>query len=588
MVTTIYDHKTGQRLCFLQNAFDIEYSINLNGLHTARFSLPAEDEKNAYCTPFNYVELFDGDERVELFRIMPYTFTRTADTHAYTYECEHVLAVLMDDVLFGWHELGNMATPQIMRYVLDRQVVTRWQLGRCDFTDLYQYAWENENLLSALLSIPASFAAAYRWTFDTTVTPWVLNLIRADEAFSGKEIRYRKNMSEITKTVDATNLTTRLYCLGYGEGDNQLTIGSPPYLDADTIDRYGIISKIYVDRSQQTRESLRAAGRAVLEATKEPYVSYMVQATDKAAAIGEMVRVIDDEDGIEFYAVVAAVTVSQDNVTVQIANKVQDVAATIADLSDRQRIADLYAQGATNIDSHDFADNCDASNPATLRFYIPAEAVRINAVKLTYSFLPFRSFSKGVASGGGSSVTSKSGGGRSATSDAGGGDSVTSESGGRATVSYSPTYNSVSSSYPKYDDGEGIEEHYHTVGTGTMAHSHTVPGHTHKVAIPDHRHSFDIPSHTHKVDVPTHTHDMQHGIFTGTKASAATIKVDGRAIPATADTELDIVQYLATDNAGKITRSAWHSIEIIPNLLTRIEASVMVQVFINSRGKGDY
>ena len=98
MVTTIYDHKTGLRLCFLQNAFDIEYSLNLNGLHTARFSLPAEDVKNAYCTPFNYVELFDGDARVELFRIMPYTFTRTADTHAYTYECEHVLAVLMDDV----------------------------------------------------------------------------------------------------------------------------------------------------------------------------------------------------------------------------------------------------------------------------------------------------------------------------------------------------------------------------------------------------------------------------------------------------------------------------------------------------------
>ena len=68
---SVYDHMTGKRLAFLQNAFNIGYSIELNALWTARFSLPYSDPKRKYCDYFNFIELWDGDRNVGLFRIMP-------------------------------------------------------------------------------------------------------------------------------------------------------------------------------------------------------------------------------------------------------------------------------------------------------------------------------------------------------------------------------------------------------------------------------------------------------------------------------------------------------------------------------------
>ena len=36
---------------------------------TAHFSLPADDPKVVECQPLRFVEIFDGNERVDLFRV---------------------------------------------------------------------------------------------------------------------------------------------------------------------------------------------------------------------------------------------------------------------------------------------------------------------------------------------------------------------------------------------------------------------------------------------------------------------------------------------------------------------------------------
>ena len=46
--------------------------------------------------------------------------------------------------------------------------------------------------------------------------------------------------------------------------------------------------------------------------------------------------------------------------------------------------------------------------------------------------------------------------------------------------------------------------------------------------------------------------------------------------------------YLSTDDNGKIRRGAWHEIQIVPDGLTRIEANLTAQVFVQSVGGGDY
>ena len=55
-------------------------------------------QENQYCEPLNYVEIFDGDERIDLFRIIGEDLER-GDGATRFYNCEHVLATLLNDVL---------------------------------------------------------------------------------------------------------------------------------------------------------------------------------------------------------------------------------------------------------------------------------------------------------------------------------------------------------------------------------------------------------------------------------------------------------------------------------------------------------
>mgnify|MGYP007122676074 CR=1 FL=1 len=100
-------------------------------------------------------------------------------------------------------------------------------------------------------------------------------------------------------------------------------------------------------------------------------------------------------------------------------------------------------------------------------------------------------------------------------------------------------------------------------------------------------HTHTVKDHTHTVK--DHTHAIEFGIYEGQRASKATIKVDGKEIPAPSSySNIDIVEYLATDSNGKIRRNSWHSIEILPDNMSRIVGAVFAQTFCNSRGGGDY
>lgn len=97
-------------------------------------------------------------------------------------------------------------------------------------------------------------------------------------------IRYGFNLKDIEKVTDPFDICTRLYCLGYGEGVNQLSIsevnGGLPYLDADKQAQYGIINRIFVDRRFTSAETLKARGEAMLEGLEMPRITYSVDATE--------------------------------------------------------------------------------------------------------------------------------------------------------------------------------------------------------------------------------------------------------------------------------------------------------------------
>lgn len=633
-VPQIFDRNM-KRLAFLDNAVSVGYSLEINSLWTATFTLPADDDKNAYCQPLNFVEIFDGDERIDLFRIIGEDLERSNGATRF-YDCEHVLATLLSDVLFQYHQYGGggIKTADVLNYVLARQTTRNWVLGDCDFKRYFEYNWENSTLLAALFAVPECFDSEYMWTWDTTVYPWTISLVTPSDTMKS-EVRYAKNMTSMKKTVDASGIANRIYALGYGEGVNQLTIagvnGGKPYVeDAMSIQQYGLCSTILVDSRYEVAENLKGYAEQMLAELKNPYVSYEIGAIDLHRLTGdtfskfrpgEIVRVVDEADGINLRTRIVSVEKSDaqgdpGSVTVTIANKSKDIAGSISELQNRALINETYAQGATNQQIYNFTDNADATHPATLKLYISDSVVRINKMLLNIQFEAFRAYEKAIGGGGGQ--TTSSGGGQTTSSGGGsttssGGGSTTSSGGG--TTSSSTSLRSSNTINSSDNGGSGGENHNHGLARGDRlalidynnniiggvnfvpSGAHTHPGHTHTVGSHTHSvsaHTHNVSAHTHTVKAHTHTvqdhtHKIEFGIYEGARASSATIKVDGAEIPApTSYDNLDIVEYLKTDGSGKIQRNAWHTIEILPNSMSRIVGAVFMQTFCNSRGGGDY
>ena len=719
---SIFDHNTRKRRAFLQNAYKIGYKQDMNQIWSAQFTLPYDDPKNQYCQPFNWVEVFDDEEYIGLFRIVPSRISKNSSTREITYECEHVIATLIDDVLVGWHEIGNRGTytNQVISYLLGKQTVGNWVLGDCEFRHQYLYGWENENLLTALYSIPRIFTESYRWEFETQSYPWTLHL-RANpieqtvqrqvynpatgqtETFNVlthnavAEIRYRKNMIGIEKTVDASSIVTRLYAFGYGEGENQLNIckANPTgknYIDADTQSQYGIISQIWVDRRYQYPETLYQAAKERLESLKSPKVSYNIQTAYidylKKCKVGDVIRILDDEDGTDLYLPLQTIektdmTGAPNDATLTFGEQGANASDAVADLYDRMKIEETYSQGAVTLYSQTFADNAASGAPAEMRFYIPANVVHINQIILQGRFSAFRGYTKATkgggqtssttanggsstpttaaggattltsesggsstvtsasggsstvtsASGGSSTVTSASGGGGSGTSANGGGSTVTSAAGGAhyentadagasdyqkdnttstaagANVSHyhqfswrhshlmnlashthsvSVPAHSHSVTFPSHSHSVSVPSHSHSVSIPSHSHSVSIPSHTHSVKIPTHTHQVSIPAHSHNFSIPNHTHDIEYGIYKGTTASNGKLVVDGTTVGTYSSfNDLNLIPYLTKNSDGVVVRG-WHTLQVTPNTLSRVELDLVIQLFANSRGGGQY
>ena len=630
-VPQVFDRNM-KRLAYLDNAMSVGYTLETNSLWTATFTMPADDPKTEYCTPLNYVEIFDGDERIDLFRIIGEDLERS-DGATRFYNCEHVLATLLNDVLFQYHRCGGtgVRTAEVLNYILNRQTTQNWVLGSCDFERFFEYNWENSTLLAALFAVPECFDSDYLWTWDTTGYPWSLSLVAPSDRLKS-EIRYAKNMTEIRKSRDDTGLANRIYALGYGEGVNQLTISSVnngrPYVeDALSIEKYGLCSSILVDTRYEVEENLKAYAEQILRESAEPYYSYEIGAIDLHRLTGdafsrfwpgEIVRIVDDEDGVNLRARIVSVTKDDAQgdpgaVSVTIANKSKDIAGSISDLQSRALIGETYAQGATNQQVYNFSDNADADHPATMKIYIDESVVRINKMLLNIQFEPFRAFEQAIGGGGGQ--TTSSGGGTTTSSGGGsttssGGGSTTSSGGGQTS---SGTALESSNILPNETNGQAV--HNHGLSSGAKlaivdsslkivgyesfvwsgahvhpAHTHRISDHTHRVDSHTHRvsaHTHTVPAHTHTVQ--NHTHAIQFGIYEGQRASRATIRVDGNVLPAQSGYDnIDIVAYLSKDDSGKIQRGTWHTIEVLPDTMSRIVGAVFSQTFCNSRGGGDY
>lgn len=588
--------RSRRRVAILENAHGVSEQRRINAVWYLTFSLPWNDPKIEFCQPFWYVRKDGG----ELYRIMP-SGLEADEAGAVTYQCEHVLATLIDNVLFGYHVVGNLGTytADVIRYVLSHQLVKNWVLSGCDYRNQFEYGWEQETLLSALFSIARPLAGPYMWVTDTSVYPWRLSLKRLDATGRPEMyVRRRHNMGTFRRNRDPQQVVTRLYPLGYGEGVNQLGIasvnGGVPYLQSPkaVVDKYGIIERVWTDRRYEDPASLKAAAQAMLDELQEPLVSYEVgfQEMDGSdfdkAEVGKRVRILFPEIGEQVDTFITQVDRDFEDVersSIVVANRDTSIASSLADMADRQRIEQTYAQGATQLYGQALQGNASTQKGLVMDFFIP-EAMRIiNKVLAKVRVASFRAYSQSTQSQEEKVVSSAASSEQTYSSSAGGGIFVTTKGGGGVTTDTGHSGINVNYTTGVTEIAEGHQHNYRLVSS--HQHAVKIPDHTHQIEIGSHSHTITIPGHSHSVNIPGHSHEITPGIFEFGDPKGFTIFVNGvkRTVFDGTTAELDITKLLIGTN-NMIPRGSWLTLEVRPDDLAYISIDLIVQGFVQSRG----
>lgn len=293
----------------LENAKDVGFDLYIDRLWTAKFTLPFNDDKREHCELLNYAEIYDGQKRVGLFRIMVEEIQHDKRGKPIRYKCEHVLGSLNSDVIPGI--ISRTGIANALGYILSQQAVVNWQLGTLDLSGNYEYRWENRSLLYALLDIPTQQKADYQFTFDTTTYPWTVNLVTPSSTPQAN-VDYGRNLKYIKRTRDIGGLVTRLYAYGFGLPGTveEVTIETVnptgnKYIESNT-DTYGVVSKTWKDQRFSDPTMLYNAAVELLARLDQPKTTYSVDAMDVYQLIGvdelnlgDYIQITDDELGID-------------------------------------------------------------------------------------------------------------------------------------------------------------------------------------------------------------------------------------------------------------------------------------------------
>jgi len=217
-----------------------------------------------------------------------------------------------------------------------------------------------------------------------------------------------------------------------------------------------------------------------------------------------------------------------------------------------------------HVDSWLFEDNVDGTHPANLRYVIPSATQRLSVAKLSIHLAPYRTYNSLSLTSTGATTLSTDSTAESGHSHSHAHTIPIGNAGGSSAIQWSGAGNALQSSPGISGNTSAINSD----ATGSSGHSHS------------HNHG----SHTHTVSGTSTL-----GVTEGATATGVTVKfingntgstVDATATlggPFNADAiELDVTQFLPQD------KGFWHTVQMQPSGLGRIEAHLRLSVFVNA------
>ena len=210
----------------------------------------------------------------------------TFNTRTRAVTLEHVINTLRDASIFGEHKTETIAGDEKAKTVGARQAIeyamgfqSIWTLGEFEFSASAAYSFNGEDVFTAIEKVCSTLDNPW-WDYDLTRLPFRLN-IRHRSSAKACEMRMGRNIATLRKTVDRSQMYTRIYPIG----KKNLHIAGDYISKNESI--WGRKDKVETDQSQETEEALRSWAQDRLNRHCEPLVTITIGGLELSRATGE-------------------------------------------------------------------------------------------------------------------------------------------------------------------------------------------------------------------------------------------------------------------------------------------------------------
>ena len=281
----------------------LSIDLVLSAVSTASMSVSMDE---AEITVGQFVELFTVQGSAGIFVVQSVAYDTAARRQ--DVQLDHGIATLANNLMEGEQDYSG-TTQELLLDLLGCQTRKLWALGTVESEDTLRWSCDYSNVLESIVTLMEQLPT-YRLTFDQTILPWRLHVVRLEET-DACECRLTRNMESLTVDVDRSELCTRLYIRGVGgmrkpEVDDPTDGGGlppledfilPPQeelverfsttLEADTMATWGIVERVLDADQGIPHDELVRQGEIYLEERKNPAITITVDAYDLHQATGE-------------------------------------------------------------------------------------------------------------------------------------------------------------------------------------------------------------------------------------------------------------------------------------------------------------
>lgn len=303
-------------------------SIELNIAPLSTASITLEDGSGVAIRSF--VELYNAKGSVGIFRVnMPDESYGSGERIA----LEHGICTLDDAIISGQGEITG--TPaDVLRQILTHQTTKArgqniWILGTVEAPESMTITVEHDGTKTLeMLAKAMQELQGYMLTFDQGAFPWVVNVVKKPEAVAC-EGRLSRNIRTIRKTMDDSDLCTRLYCSLLDGG----------YIESDTIGVWGEVEQSITLNDDMPKDDAIAYCQRYLDNRKNPVLAVQMDATEwftltgerlDRFEIGDVCRIALPEYGVTLEERIVALSYADalgtpELATVSLANQIEDM-----------------------------------------------------------------------------------------------------------------------------------------------------------------------------------------------------------------------------------------------------------------------